>query len=627
MPKSNSQTEKAGLFLRTCFSERMWNAGERLPSVRDLAAQAGVSFFSMWKALKDLECQNVVVIRKNQGVYAEHPHVFHSYIGRLSAETSLPEHLIWRFLCVLLEKGLIRSSDFEGIAVNMAHAVSVYNDITVVEGFSRPKVRQILDELMTKGALVPRSARRLAEACRDAGIIGTVKTRHEVSRPVEPAQPSYRWERLQQIIEQAILQGRYMQGTLMPALSELRYRYGVCFATLKKALRAVEQRGYLTAYKKTYRINVLSHVSVPSKIMLIIHSPSPGRYLITPRVEEVLRVLEKECPRRNVGLEIAGYALQNNSLVFMDKNRKAWRSLPSTGGNMIGYIVIENIGMGKPLAAELLRLKTADRPVAVIDEAGEMRHFSSFEAPFKTFFIATGPVPGRDVGTLLVSLGHRRVAFISPYHVHEWSVNRLKGLSEIIAAAGYPDGVRPCVQYLESRWHFGPAVKLEWLDRMEDYLQAMLRKYRRTSEWIHDEIQRRFVSPASQESANIREHVGIRPLIDSALKDSTTTALVCVNDGVGVAALEYLREKGIGVPREMSVIGFDDAQESFTAGLSSYNFNFSEAAMQALAYVLNPKDPNVAGKTAVECKGFVVERESTARARKKARESAALPER
>jgi LacI family transcriptional regulator len=59
----------------------------------------------------------------------------------------------------------------------------------------------------------------------------------------------------------------------------------------------------------------------------------------------------------------------------------------------------------------------------------------------------------------------------------------------------------------------------------------------------------------------------VEPIVDSFLElDERPTAAVCVNDQVALTVLRFLAERGIRVPRDISVVGYDDVE--FAAMLS-----------------------------------------------------------
>jgi DNA-binding LacI/PurR family transcriptional regulator len=100
---------------------------------------------------------------------------------------------------------------------------------------------------------------------------------------------------------------------------------------------------------------------------------------------------------------------------------------------------------------------------------------------------------------------------------------------------------------------------------------------------------------------------------ERALNDSRMTAWVAAEDGTAAAAAAYLAQKGVRVPQEISLIGFDNNLALvFQKRLTSYDFDFSGIAHRALSLVLRPQktltrdDPQIA-----EVNGVIIERGST----------------
>lgn len=67
------------------------------------------------------------------------------------------------------------------------------------------------------------------------------------------------------------------------------------------------------------------------------------------------------------------------------------------------------------------------------------------------------------------------------------------------------------------------------------------------------------------------------------------TALFCANDEMGVGALSYFRQAGIDVPRDISVIGYDDTAtaEYSSPRLTSVHIPWREVTLSGVSWLLN----------------------------------------
>ncbi len=72
------------------------------------------------------------------------------------------------------------------------------------------------------------------------------------------------------------------------------------------------------------------------------------------------------------------------------------------------------------------------------------------------------------------------------------------------------------------------------------------------------------------------------------------TAIVCVNDVVALGVLKEMRERGIAVPAEVSVTGFDDIEfaEAFSPGLTTVNISREQIAEHLFQHLCNPVRPD-----------------------------------
>jgi DNA-binding LacI/PurR family transcriptional regulator len=103
----------------------------------------------------------------------------------------------------------------------------------------------------------------------------------------------------------------------------------------------------------------------------------------------------------------------------------------------------------------------------------------------------------------------------------------------------------------------------------------------------------------------------VTPAVDSLLPRKDITAYIAASDAVAMAAILRLEAKGLRIPADLSVVGFDDGYDAHLFDLTTCNFN-STAAVQAMVdFIVNPGWRPLAGGTrdcVVEVNGYVKER-------------------
>jgi len=67
------------------------------------------------------------------------------------------------------------------------------------------------------------------------------------------------------------------------------------------------------------------------------------------------------------------------------------------------------------------------------------------------------------------------------------------------------------------------------------------------------------------------------------------TALFCANDPMAIGAIHALEERGLEVPRDVSVVGFDDVPESAYShpGLTTVHQDFTQVGLRAVAVLMD----------------------------------------
>ncbi|MDD5676218.1 MAG: substrate-binding domain-containing protein, partial [Chitinivibrionales bacterium] len=320
------------------------------------------------------------------------------------------------------------------------------------------------------------------------------------------------------------------------------------------------------------------------------------------------RLVEAECKRASLKMRF---------IPFDDRIKENLPSAKEYKEDALGAIIWWHYN--HQLSGEVLRrLMLLERPIALIDQ---WNYYSIYRKthpcvpPLLRFFsLASSGNEGRDVGNLLLQMGHRAVAYFSIFQSHPWSINRYAGLAQAFAAAGLARNIKAYTSDDSSLNMHASLASFEYLNRPEWKklidVDGIIKRKRlnpfqaaslyQTLEWIHRGDKLAFF---------------YKPLFARALADPTVTAWVAANDESAFAAMDFLAAARRRVPADISLVGFDDDFNSLFRNLSTYNFNLPALLHQALKHLLHPVFP--AAKQAagpVEIKGYVIQRGSLKRA-------------
>jgi DNA-binding LacI/PurR family transcriptional regulator len=392
-------------------------------------------------------------------------------------------------------------------------------------------------------------------------------------------------------IEGDLLQGVYRAGDPPPSLKELQGKYGVCYATLRKALRDLERAGHWPPAPDPGRGRAAGQFVV----YLAWGDENGNQYFDEPIDHEYLQSLRSACGRLNLEPAVAVYNYQGRGLrVVMPPG--ASLTFPALCERAVGFLV--RTACPRDVCADLLpQLARHRKPVAVLDEADSPslpelarrhRHIRSYRP---TINEASGEIMARH----LLDMGHRRVVLISPFRDAVWSRNRLAGLSATLRRAD-PEAVAaectldfPYLQRHAVREPRAFGLLQRALLRAPGW-KAPLPSLRGILAQLEPEIH--------QAVRRERILVELSYRLEKALKRKDVTAWVAVDDDTALLVMDFLRRRGLQVPRDLSLVGFDDTAEGARHDLTSYNFDFERFNHYVLRYLLEP------GRTAMaEAKG------------------------
>lgn len=399
-----------------------------------------------------------------------------------------------------------------------------------------------------------------------------------------PGERSAKWRRVARRMRIDLLTGELDDGGRRLSAKQMSVRYACSYRTVRKAIAEIES---ITGPSVTHAPARRAQHS----IVLIAWGYDDGRMRhLNPWSAIHLRVLERECVRAGTCLRVVTFGEDNREPFYLDRPGGAVRQLPG-GDEVLGYCLWT---MGSQLSVRRAfdDARAGGHPVAVLDEDGayDPAPLVRMHRLARAFSFSTGASPAGHLAHYLARIGHRRIAFVSGLHRALWSRLRLEGLRQVFddsrngrAVTPYTfDGCRDIEEYGADQT-LEPAVVSALSDALGrgPFRRGLTRV---TAGRIAARIAQGSDMIMHQESLG----AALDPLFAEALADTGTTAWVCAHDDVALAALRYLRQRGVDVPGRISVVSFDDSAEALGADLTSVNFNIEGLAHAMVTHILRP---------------------------------------
>lgn len=399
---------------------------------------------------------------------------------------------------------------------------------------------------------------------------------------------------------------------------ELCRRYSVTYRTMRKALRSLAAEGLLEEVGRGYRPpSPAPRSSVSSRIMLILRGHDGGGALMaTERTGVVMREVERRCNEAGVELDIRCLHYRGTTVEIPQPLEEELSPSGARGGVVLGYVLLTGALPGVTVRTLVRRMHATGRPFGVVDEAHVVQPLPGGMSPERArfFTLGLGEQCGQDMAQFLLRHGHRRIAFFSFFHGASWSGNRLAGFRRTFACAGSPHGVElyACNRTIADTYDSGLTQRV--MKALQAFIPSMHVLYRgdffgdRTLRFPFSHIQ------TMLSLANMRKEA--YRLFARAIEDTSLTAWIGSSDSMALLALDFLLKRGMRVPDDISVVGFDDTTEAFVERLTSYNFNGPAIARAIVTHILSPsRRPQQRGIAVRELEGFVARRRSSGCAR------------
>jgi DNA-binding LacI/PurR family transcriptional regulator len=455
------------------------------------------------------------------------------------------------------------------------------------------------------------------------------------------------WEKLKSRIGKEVLSGEFANSPL-PPIGKLALRSGVSVNTLKKALDHLVAEGLLKREGRSYHPSLgKQRKHLPTIVFVSEGDRENGVSIADHRTDGLVKAFERDCVKigyRSLCLGFNSHTAQG--LLDIQEYLADAREPLGIIASLWGAWSPESWARWTDLFRYVARLEV---PIIALDTVGNL----SFAADvlkikrFRALRIA-GVRAGELVADFLIRSGHRSIAYVSPIFGADWARNRYDGVCRFCKRYGSID----VSLFSQDEIVDTNDLLLAYLGLDQNEVRALFQK-RLTREELVDQLGRlaamkreglakRF--PASRADRTIKgfahylvgvarrnpesqsydelltflQHLASQKATDLYLKSlclraaeqSKATAWVCSDDTTATVSLAVLREARVEVPRQVSIVGFDNWKGAHEHQLSSLDFNMDGMISQALVMIRDEKCLR-ASQPITEVDGYVVARRTT----------------
>jgi DNA-binding transcriptional regulator YhcF (GntR family) len=482
-----------------------------------------------------------------------------------------------------------------------------------------PSVAALAREGKFSATTISRALRALRDAGRvmivpRGGVFLTGVAGGSVSCPA-PSGYRHRWREVRDALLLDVHQTRYRFSQPIPGTHELCARFGASRRTVSRALEELVVAGLLERRRRTYVF--IGGARPEPKAAIGVVTLIPNIAMLTrynARTERFWRSLEEELHHRSLR-----YALYH---IDEPRREQSWSRLTPRAVRREPFAIMGFILLGlrfegdeELFNAAIRRLAALGKPVVVVEDDGaiEMEPICARFAHTRLvrfFTMGTTTSSGEKVGRYLLANGHRNVACFSLFDNAVWCRNRTRGVELAFEKAGMVEAVsRVLLTGYESYAALATAMEREpaYAEIRREIRHFQERSLAHTGldegQFFQDNFDYalwlRFVSK------------DMITLFEQVLRARDCTAWVTLFDMLGLLALSWLRQENVRLPRELSLVSFDNISESFSAGLSSFDFEVGAVVHAAVAFVVDGGPRQGRPSLPVEPFGYVSARGSS----------------
>ncbi len=474
-------------------------------------------------------------------------------------------------------------------------------------GVSPVTMHHAIGRLKGEGVLSGERGHRAKIASREPGLSDWA---YRAPWPAEPFENMKTWQRIAAAVERDIVNNVYAGGTRLPFLKELSYRYGTTSRTVRKALQYLCAEHIVEPRGRGYRVPSPMKTRERTTVAILVYSRD-GYLVMSEFGEEFVRAMEQRCAQAKVGLMVIGCFMDNGRIACYDRDTNRRVALGSLSG-MAGCIYMISIpsAIHLRLIHEIRRIEV---PLGILDEIGMWDTRSNLPSGrrLRVFRAGAPERAGEDIARFLLELGHRSVAFFSPFHKEVWSQRRYRGIARVYTTAGPPSRLHAftSIKAFMDPGRIAEGIRRCGLDRFLDYMEHHVHPGLRynISSLIIDRRHWELLCGLVEVQEWLKQR------FEEALADPEITAWVLVNDHAASYAHDILARRNITPPQRVSLISFDDSLAALRKGITSYNFNAAAHASAMLDHLLRPFASGARAGRVKELKGSIIQRRTSER--------------
>jgi DNA-binding transcriptional regulator YhcF (GntR family) len=477
----------------------------------------------------------------------------------------------------------------------------------------------------------------------------------DISRPVAQSRP-LQWEQKRIAFEQELLSGVLGHRGVVPSFKEIQARYGIGFKTIQRIVQAMLVDGMIVPNGKGYALPGIPANARRQKVVYItIQNHESQQSALNQEHNRVIDAFEGECVHRRLGFEIVEIDFYDAAAAR--KTIAGLTNEESIQGFILDVWWYPNQSIQQGYLHTLARLASFKKPVAILDEIGSFDLPVEFSRnPLLQEYRIQAKRAGERMARFLIGLGHKSAVFISLFRDTAWSRDRFQGVLSQFSRAGFANGVHSATEtgdvaianiltvsglvdadirtFMRIGRTDAQAADMErsWLEfkqtnkppypgfprlnaGMRDSLKGLIALARTGTDTFF--FERTFAGALEAMEQRLRP-AHLHSCFTQALACKDATAWICANDKFAFAALNFLRNRGIRVPQDISVVGFDNIPvQALEKRLTTFDFNAPGFIHRMLNFIIRPPKPRGSYRHApIEIEGVIMERQTTGKANK-----------